>query len=135
MTDWWISAIHYFLGAPFLMSANISGIYSAKIFNKWLMSNVYAGWLCLYIYIYIYIYIFTSKNPTLSYVTAVNIKKSQIFSIQIYFGTLFLRQCMYMYIYIYIYIYIYLYIYMYVYIYIYIYIYMYLYIYYKLFFY
>ena len=28
------------------------------------------------------------------YVTAVNIKKSHLFSIQIYFGTVFLRRCM-----------------------------------------
>ena len=37
------------------------------------------------------------EEPTLMYVTAVNIKKSHLyiyFSIQIYFGTVFLRQCM-----------------------------------------
>ena len=63
-----------------------------------------------------------------------NIKKSHYFSLHIYFGTVFLRQCMcvyerYIYIYIYIYIKIHIYIYIYIihikerYIYIYIYIY------------
>ena len=39
---------------------------------------------------YVYTYI---KKPTLLHVTAVNIKKSHFF-MQIYFGTVFLRQCM-----------------------------------------
>ena len=37
------------------------------------------SYIYIYIYTYIYIHIYTSKNPTLLYVTAVNIKKSHIF--------------------------------------------------------
>ena len=44
--------------------------------------------VCIYIYIHI-------KKPTLMYVTAVKIKKSHIFFIQIHFGTVFLRQCIF----------------------------------------
>ena len=44
--------------------------------------------VCIYIYIHI-------KKPTLMYVTAGKIKKSHIFFIQIHFGTVFLRQCIF----------------------------------------
>ena len=81
-------------------------------------------YICIYIYIYMYMYL---KKTTLFYVTAVNIKKSHIFSYR-YISELYsfasVCVCVWkIHVYIYIYIYIHTYIYIYIYINIYIHIY------------
>ena len=57
-------------------------------------------YICIYMYIYyIFIcilYIHTSK-PILIYVNVLKHQKAHMFCIQVYFGTVFLRKCMFLY--------------------------------------
>ena len=68
---------------------------SKVLLTSQLESSIHLSVIKLYMSIfYTYTYIYTSKKPTLMYVTAANIKNHIYFFTQIYFGTAFLRQCM-----------------------------------------
>ena len=83
-------------GSP--LGPALANIFMSNFESEWLkdcpygLKPVFCRWFVDEIYIYIYIYIKKANFIVCEYVTTVNIKK--YFSIQIYFGTVFLRQCM-----------------------------------------